>query len=173
MRHKVFPKLKFRYTLFSDREHLQEWLSDPETIRLFGGVGNNSRETTKYVEGWIKVKKCRSSLTAVLEGIPCGIATLQLSTGFRRFAHTCDLSIIVNPKLRGQGIGRELLNQLILLAKEKFQIEVLGLHVQVGNPAIHLYKSCGFHEFGRQVRSIKNYKPGEPDVGRILMQKYL
>lgn len=177
MQRKGHSKLKIRYAKSSDRKYLREWLSDSETAKWMGCSYGDRREIARCLYDWIPIspsrKKSRSILTAVLDGEPCGIALLWLYTAYPRSAHTCEFAIIVNPELRGRGIGRQLINRLTRLAKEKFQIEVFGLQIQAGNPAIHLFESCGFREYGRQLRWIKSYIPGKPDVGRILMEKYL
>jgi putative acetyltransferase len=108
-------------------------------------------------------------LTAEYNGIPCGMANLYIQP-YKRLAHTCLLSIIVKEEMRGKGVGKKLLEQLMKHAKEKFKIEILHLEVYEGNPAKHLYDRLGFKEFGCQTHFIKengNYR------GKIFMQKYL
>ena len=83
----------------------------------------------------------------------------------------CEFGIIIDQRQRNKGFGSHLLNHLIALAKDNFNIEVLHLQVYQDNPAVNLYKRFGFEEFGRQACWIKE-ADGE-NVGRIFMEKYL
>jgi putative acetyltransferase len=89
-----------------------------------------------------------------MDGVPCGIATLYLMP-YRKVAHQCLFSIIVDQKHRGKGVGTLLLNNLMHLAKEQFRMDVLYLEVYDGNPAINLYRRFGFKEVGYQQYFIK------------------
>jgi putative acetyltransferase len=72
--------------------------------------------------------------------------------------------------MRGKGVGKELIAQLMQHLKEKFKIQILHLEVYEGNPAKYLYARAGFKEFGCQTRFIK--EDGKY-IGKIFMQKYL
>lgn len=53
--------------------------------------------------------------------------------------------IIVSPAMRGMGLGRRLLKQLIQLVLSKYEAERITLNVYRDNfPAYNLYKSVGF-----------------------------
>ena len=53
--------------------------------------------------------------------------------------------IIVSPLLRGQGVGRALVEQLIAAALERHHPEQITLNVYTYNtPALELYRSLGF-----------------------------
>ena len=57
--------------------------------------------------------------------------------------------ILVDPKRRGQGIGREMLNMAISYARDFLKAETICLGVYTNNPgARHLYASFGFRETG-------------------------
>lgn len=57
-------------------------------------------------------------------------------------------NMAVHPKYQGTGIGRKLLDALIIQCK-KLKISTLMLEVRTSNnPAIHLYKSVGFVQVG-------------------------
>ncbi len=57
-------------------------------------------------------------------------------------------NVAVKRQLRGRGIGRKLLMELIRLGKEQ-GASAFTLEVRVSNqPAIHLYESLGFVSFG-------------------------
>lgn len=70
------------------------------------------------------------------------------------------LNICVIPEKQGQGLGRDLLNYMIDLAREK-KLETMFLEVRISNKvARNLYERVGFNEVGIR----KNYYPA--DKGR-------
>lgn len=161
-------KLEIRYTEESDGPFLKEWLLDPSVATWFPMA--DQVEIEDAVVRWIAFSRYRCSLTAVMNGVVCGIATLYLQP-YRKLAHQCEMGIIVAPTYRNKGIGGELLKNVAHLAKEYFHIELLHLQVYAKNPAIHLYQRFGFREFGCQTHWIK-----ESDgtyTGRIFMEKFL
>lgn len=160
--------LEIRYTDLSEGRFLKEWLTEPSVGRWFPVA--DTVEIDDAVHRWIGFSRYKCSLTAFKDGHPCGLATLYLQP-YRKLAHQCEFGIIVGHGYRGQGIGTELLKNLIHLAKDQFRIELLHLQVYQDNPAIHLYSRLGFTEFGRQEKWIK-----ESDgtyTGRVFMEKSL
>lgn len=160
--------IDIRYTDLSEGRYLKEWLSEPSVGRWFPIT--DAVEVEDAVHRWIGFSRYKCSLTAFKDGQPCGIATLYLQP-YRKLAHQCEFGIIVGGGYRGQGIGTELLRNLMHLAKEQFRIELLHLQVYQDNPAIHLYERMGFTEFGRQDKWIK-----ESDgtyTGRVFMERML
>ena len=158
-------KLDMRYTETEDWVHLQKWLSDSSIARWF--PMDDPIETEDAVNRWIGFARYRSSLTAVLDGVPCGMATLYLQP-YTKLAHQCEFGIIVAPEYRNMGIGTDLMRNIINLAKQ-FNVTLLHLQVYSNNPAIRLYERFGFESFGHQEQWIK-----ERDgtfVGRTFMQK--
>lgn len=161
------PGLEIRYTEPGDAVQLREWFKETEILRWFPMA--DEPEIEDSVHRWISFYRYKCSLTAVLNGLPVGLATLYLQP-YRKLAHQCEFGIIVAPGVRGKGVGTKLLNSLFHLAKEQFRIEMIQLQVYTDNPAIHLYKRLGFREFGRQTHWIKDN--GEY-VGRIFMERFL
>lgn len=160
--------LEIRYSDLSDGRYLKEWLLDPTVARWF--PMDDPAEIDDAVHRWIGFSRYKCSLTAVKDGQPCGLATLYLQP-YRKLAHQTEFGIIVAPGYRGQGIGTDLLKNLMHLAKEQFKIELIHLQVYSENPAIHLYSRLGFKEFGEQTRWIKE-RDGTY-TGRTFMEKYL
>jgi RimJ/RimL family protein N-acetyltransferase len=160
--------LDFRYTELTDAKYLKEWLLDPSVKRWFPMA--DEVEIDDAVNRWVGFCRYRCSLTAMIDGIPCGISTLYLQP-YKKLAHQCEFGIIVGHNYRDKGIGSQLLNNLIHLSKVQFHIELLHLQVYAENPAKRLYERFGFVEFGRQNQWIK-----EDDgsyTGRIFMEKFL
>jgi GNAT superfamily N-acetyltransferase len=150
--HANSPPLTFRFTLPEDGTHLAVWLTEPSILRWFPMY--DAREIDDAVRIWVSYARIHAALTAEWEGKPCGMANLYIQP-FRKLAHTCLFSVIVQKELRGKGIGKALLDELLKLAKTKFHIEILHLEVYEGNPAKRLYERLGFEEFGCQKQFIK------------------
>lgn len=159
--------LTIRFGEESDQKYLVEWLLQPGVLDGFPLF--DLREIEDAARIWISYYKQHALLTALWDGVPCGIANLYIQP-YEKLAHQCLFAIIVDEKYRGRGVGAKLIRELMALAKERFKLEFVHLEVYQGNPAIDLYKRLGFKEYGAQRKFMK-------DKGRyidkILMQKYL
>ncbi len=163
----TMDEISFRLTQVEDAPCLKQWISDPKILQWFPMT--DEREIDDAVRIWIGYSKIGAGITAVCNGEPCGLANLYIQP-YNKCKHTCLFSIIVQEEMRGKGVGKNLLHELIKLAKDRFGIEILHLEVYDGNPAEHLYRKMGFTPFGRQAHFIK-----ENGVynAKILMQKTL
>lgn len=157
--------LEIRLAEESDQRYLIEWLLQPGVLRWFPLT--DLREIEDAARLWMSYAKQGAVLTAVWEGIPCGIANLYLQP-YKKLAHQALFAILVDEKYRGKGIGTKLLQELILLAKEKFRLELIHLEVYEGNPAIRLYERLGFQPYGTQKKFVKDQGRY---INKILMQK--
>jgi RimJ/RimL family protein N-acetyltransferase len=85
------------------------------------------------------------------------VGTLDFWDGQRqRVQHTGEFGMGVLPGFRDQGIGKCLIDVLLLWAKENPIIEKVKLGVFASNErGIHLYEKMGFVEEGRKVAEIK------------------
>lgn len=162
------PPVAIRFTELEDGKPLKKWLDEPGVLRWFPMV--DDVETEHAVQHWVGFSRWRCSLTATVNGVPVGIATLYLQP-YKKLAHQCEFGIIVDPAMRNKGIGRYLIEQLSKLAKETFHIELLHLQVYENNPAKRLYSRMGFTEFGTQKGWIKELDGTY--TGRTFMEKYL
>jgi ribosomal protein S18 acetylase RimI-like enzyme len=84
---------------------------------------------------------------ASIDTIPIGAAWLRLWLGEDKgFGYVKDeipeLAIAVLPDYRGQGIGAQLLTQILGTAKMKYP--AISLSVRANNPVIRLYERTGF-----------------------------
>jgi RimJ/RimL family protein N-acetyltransferase len=156
-----------RYTIPEDAEYLAQWFSEPGILRWFPMT--EPPEIDDSVKRWISFSKYNCSITGLIDGVPCGIATLYLQP-YRKLIHQCEFGIIVGTGYRGKGIGTHLMRNLMNLAKNYFKIEVLHLQVYAENPAIHLYYRFGFREFGRQTHWLKD---DGVYSGRVFMERFL
>lgn len=159
---------QLRYTKEGDAAYLRDWLDDAEIINWFPmELGPELDDSVKH---WISYYRFNCSLTALQDDLPVGICTLNLLP-YRKLAHQCLLSIVVDKNHRNKGVGALLLNNIIHLAKEQFKMTHLYLEVYVGNPAIHLYERFGFKEVGRQDHFVR--LADGTYIGKIIMQRAL
>jgi RimJ/RimL family protein N-acetyltransferase len=159
--------IAIRETKPEDAFPLTQWFSEPGILRWFPMI--NEKEIEDAVRVWMAYLKLGASITAEMNGQPCGMALLYIQP-YKKLAHQCLFTIIVDSSYRNKGIGTELMHAVMKLGKEKFHLELLHLEVYEGNPAISLYRRLGFVEFGAQRHFIK-----EEGVyrGKILMQRPL
>lgn len=160
-------ELTFRITEETDTPYLVGFLTDPKILRWFPMI--DAREIEDAARIWVSYGKIKAAMTALWNGVPCGMVNLYIQP-FKKLAHTCLLSIIVDKEHRNKGIGALLIKEIEVVAKEQFHIEILHLEVYEGNPAKHLYERMGFVEYGRQPHFIKE---NGQYLTKICMQKDL
>lgn len=150
-----------------DQKYLVEWFLQPGVLNWFPLY--DLREVEDAARIWVSYWKQGALLTALWDGVPCGIANLYLQP-YKKLSHQCLFAILVDEKYRGKGVGTRLLKDLIALGRDSFHLKFLHLEVYEGNPAIKLYEKLGFSQYGAQPHFIK-------DEGRyltkVLMQKKL
>lgn len=164
---KEVAAIEIRYTELEDAKFLKQWLQEPGVARWF--PMDDQVEIDHAVNYWISLSRYKCSLTAVYKGVPCGIASLYLQP-YRKLSHQAEFGIVVGGGYRGKGIGSQLLEALMQMAKDSFHMEMLHLQVYAENPAIRLYRRFGFKEFGRQTHSIKE---NGVYLGRVFMERFL
>ena len=162
------PKeLTIRPASEGDSDCLKRWLMDPVILKWFPMF--NEREVDDAVRIWMGFSKIGAGITADWDGSACGMFNLYIQP-FKKLAHTCLFSIIVEEQMRGKGIGQALIEEGEKLAKNTFGIEILHLEVYQGNPAQRLYERMGFKAYGQQEHFIK--EEGKY-TAKIFMQKNL
>ncbi len=162
------PKeLSFRPFQEEDALFLKKWLSAPDILLYFPMDGE--KEIEDSVRIWTEYGKKGMGITALWDGAPVGAVVMYVQ-GYKKLAHTCLFSIIVAEERRGFGVGGALIEELMVLAKNTFQIEILHLEVYDGNPAKRLYERLGFTPFGAHDCFTKENGKCRR---KIFMQKYL
>jgi GNAT superfamily N-acetyltransferase len=102
----------------------------------------------RYVSGW--GRRGDEAMIALEGGFPVGAAWFRLfpseepGFGFVNEA-TPDVAIAIVPSRRGRGIGSELLEALVDLAREQ-GYEGLSLSVARDSPAMHVFEKHGFEK---------------------------
>ena len=163
----MIDPISIRLTQSTDQNCLIRWLQQPGVLRWFPLA--DIREIEDAVSIWMSDSLKEGALTALWQGEPCGMAVLYIPV-FQQLSSQCLFAIIVDEEKRGLGVGTRLLRELTLLAKEKFQIDLLHLEVYEGNPAMRLYERCGFVKYGEHPRFVK--EEGHY-LAKIMMQKTL
>lgn len=114
-------------------------------------------ELARYVEGWGRPGDL--GLYAVIEGSPqpVGAAWLRRWTGDQRgYGWVQDdvpeLSLAVMPEWRGRKLGTRLLEAL--LSQAKGHDPGVSLSVSRDNPAVSLYRRCGFETVAEGTHSL-------------------
>ena len=159
--------ISIRYANHDDAKFLKKWLMDPEILKWFPMT--DEREIDDAVKHWISYSKIGSALTLLHNENPVGNAILYICP-FKKLAHQALFAIILDKNFRKKGLGKILLESIILLGKKKFHLELLHLEVYEKNPAVFLYEKLGFVKFGCEKRFVKennHYK------AKIMMQKHL
>ncbi|MBA2361468.1 MAG: GNAT family N-acetyltransferase [Actinobacteria bacterium] len=112
------------------------------------GVGAEAASLWRYVSGW--GRRGDAAVIALEGGFPVGAAWFRLfareEPGFGFVdEQTPEVSIAVVPSRRGRGIGTELLDALIEVAREQ-GFEGLTLSVANDSPALGVFKKQGFEK---------------------------
>jgi putative acetyltransferase len=161
-------EINIRLATPDDEKYLIEWLKDDDVLKWFPMC--NEREILDATRVWISYTKYNSVIMAEINGHPCGIANLYIQSS-QKLKHQCLFAIIVDKQYRQMGVGTKLIKELIKMAKEKFNIEILHLEVYDGNPAMALYEKLGFKIYGFHKRFLKE-APGKYR-GKYFMQQTL
>jgi GNAT superfamily N-acetyltransferase len=114
--------------------------------RSGGGVEDAS--LWRYVAGW--GRRGDSAVIALEGGFPVGAAWFRLfardEPGFGFVdEQTPEVSIAVVPSRRGHGIGSDLLDHLVAVAREQGYVG-LSLSVADDSPAMHVFEKQGFEK---------------------------
>lgn len=141
-----------RYTRAMDVTYLREWIQQPKVLSYF--PMNNTGEIEQAVAGWMFFCRYQASITATINHVPCGIATLFLMP-YKKISHQASFKICVDPKYWRQGIGSNLIKNLKHLAQTYFHLEAIYTEVFDDNPLISLLHQFGFYEMARQEKYFK------------------
>lgn len=104
-------KITLREATMDDADILLSWRNDPKTREASHNTDEVSKEEhRRWLEKTLDLKS-RQLLIAEIEGCPVGTIRADYSDNY------CELSWTINPKNRGQGIGKE----MVFLAAQGIQ----------------------------------------------------
>jgi L-phenylalanine/L-methionine N-acetyltransferase len=106
------------------------------------------------------------ALLAELDSEPVAFITVRPRTPLK-LRHTADLNMGIASKARGKGIGRQIIDAAIKIAKDQKILEIIYLMVRADNTAgVKLYQSADFKQLALLP---KDTKIGEEYFDGILM----
>ncbi len=146
-------EIDIRYTRILDISYVRGWLQDPKVLYWFSMT--SSEEIEQALSCWMSFYRYNASLTAVVNRVPCGIATLFLPP-YKKVNHHCLFKICVDPNYQRQGVGTALIKNIKHLAKTEFHFESIYTEVFEGNPLIKLVEKFDFKEFVSQENYVKS-----------------
>lgn len=117
------------------------------------GTGLASFETeAPSWEQWDASHLSNVRLVALADGVVTGWAALSPVSGRAVYAGVAEVSVYVGEASRGEGIGRALLERLVLESEQNGIWTLQASIFPENQPSIVLHKSCGFSEVGRRER---------------------
>lgn len=133
---------------------LQQWRFDPHTVAMsFRQNLMNEKQFWDYFQGYFYIKEL-PPLFAVLDGRRVGFI------GFTPYVHpehperrSCEISILIAPEDRGQGIGARFLSLALAFAKEQGCEDVYAKIKPQNSSSIHIFEKCNF-EFIHEITQI-------------------
>lgn len=108
-------------------------------------------KTKEFQENWFQ-EKFKAGFPVIVASIDKDVLGFATYGSFRpkpAYQFTIEHSIYLHHKARGKGVGKQLMQELILLAKKK------GYHAMVGGidssnlKSLEFHKKLGFQEIGR------------------------
>ncbi len=147
-------KIILRYPKWEDLDAMLEYiniLSREDTYLSVGGEEKTKEEEMDFLCGVLKrmEKKDEVFLIAEHEGKLIGITGVNRKTAHKRSRHVGDIGISLIKELRGDGIGKEMLDTLLTLAKSELNLSMVVLTVfGVNDIAKSLYHKQGFEKVG-------------------------
>ncbi|MBZ5487168.1 GNAT family N-acetyltransferase [Halomonas aquamarina] len=130
----------------ADLETVLSWLTTEHAFRMWAGPALRYPATPE--SAWSDLDASEQNARVLLNATGDMAAFGQL---LRREGGVIHLArLVVDPALRGQGMGRALCTALMEEGASKQQVKAFTLKVFESNvPAFHLYQSLGFEPNGR------------------------
>ena len=129
----------------SDARFLRDLLNEPSVQSGWGtsGVPVSIHLVEQDIEGWIEAERTTrypaGLIIETLDGTSSGVVVIQ-----RPDQALASLSIAIEPRSQGRGLGRDALSSIIEALFDEWRIHRIELTCEAGNePAIALYESLG------------------------------
>ncbi len=152
--------MDIRYTQAGDEIFLKRWLSKEEEWKFFPFSNREEREV--MIKNWMGFCDYKASLTGVIEGKPCAMATLFLMP-FKKLAHQSLIYLMVEKKYRRKNVGTTMLKNLLHLSKNYFHHELVYVEIYDDPAILALLKKFHFIICAQQEGCIKEkdgkYRP--------------
>jgi RimJ/RimL family protein N-acetyltransferase len=153
----ALPVVVFRFATVADAQAYEDFMAAMFAENLDTLCPRVETPTLEQVERLLEKHDGNASgvLLAECDGVLLGTANL-LRLQRPHLNHTVMLGLNVKQGLRGQGIGRQLLQEAVAwfertAALERMELDVVGINA----PAIHLYESFGFVHEGIKRSAVK------------------
>ncbi len=139
--------------LVIDRMRAEDW-DDVVRIYVEGmSTGQATFETeAPSREGWEAAHVPGSGLVARVDGSVVGWAALSPTSARRVYSGVAEVTVYVAQALRRKGIGRELLNRLVVLSEELGTWTLQAAVFPENKASVRLHESLGFREVGTRER---------------------
>ena len=123
-----------------DIDRLMSWFSNAAEVDVWGGPKFRYPYTTDTFRTDCHWPEMASYCLRDADGTMCAFGQYYDRNGYMNLAR-----LIVAPKHRGRGLGRELVTRLMQVAAESLALDEFSLFVYRDNaPALKLYQSLGF-----------------------------
>jgi RimJ/RimL family protein N-acetyltransferase len=138
----------------SDLDRIHAWLDDPELMRSWGyGAPAVSRaNAARRLEEWLADELLwdhpAAFIVETLDGRACGLLILSRISSVDR---SCELSIFLEPSIRGHGIGTDVIETIADAAFSQWNFHRLSVQSEEHNTSAHaFFVRQGFALEGRQ-----------------------
>ena len=140
--------LRLRPCTSSDVDVLNTWVTDDADLRRFAGPGLSLPLTLEQLAAPADDTCVVFAVTDDASDLAIGHAQLR---GIDRVRRSCRIArLLIDPELRGRGLGGELVRALMAHASSSLGIVEITLNVYIDNiAAVSLYERCGFEFTGR------------------------
>ncbi len=129
-----------------DLDSFVRWVHHPDV--LINTPVSGSREISWWADYLFSYIKFNASLTACIDGVPVGVATLLLLP-YLKLSHHAPIVLVVDPSQWRNGIGSALLKELEGLARGRFSLKLISIETTEPSILIDFCKKNGFSEFSR------------------------
>lgn len=129
-----------------------------EDAKLLMNKKTTLKEEVKFLENILKSIKNKTKVFLVAEDANQIVGTVNVVLDRWRRNHIGKLGIAIKNGYRGIGLGKDLIAEIIKLAKKELKPKpkIIQLEVYVNNkPAIHLYKKAGFRIVAKLPKQIQ------------------
>lgn len=142
-----------RPTQADDRQFLIRFFDEPKVLEGF--PMSTEKEIEDSSQFWVETALKGTGLTCVINQKIAGMAVLYIPV-YDKLHKAALFSLVVAPEFRRQKIGTHLIEALETLGKNKYGLTIVHLEVYEKNfPAIKLYESLGYRQYGIQKNSSK------------------